>query len=114
MSCTNNLCLDQLLEPDAQDELIVLNNNGSAAAFETGITSIPLGAQSVDVIFTTEKLSSVYTFNEISVVNTTDNSPLMIQPTITGYSIIGFNVSLSGITDSANYKLRWEVEVTEV
>ena len=114
MSCTNSICLDQLLEPDAPDELTILNNNGSPSAFEVGLTSIPSGAQTVDVTFQTNKLSSQYNFNELAVENTTDTTPLTIYATLVSHSVAGFSVSLSGITDTANYQLRWAVEVTDV
>jgi hypothetical protein len=114
MSCTNTLCLDQLLEPDAPDELVILNNNGSPSAFETGILNLPLGVSTADVLFTTQKLSSEYTFNELAIENLVDVSPLTIQITLTAHTSVGFSVSFSGVTDSANYRLRWGVEVTDV
>jgi hypothetical protein len=109
MSCT--VCLDQLLECDSPDQLAILNNNGSPSAFENGLTPIPLGAQTVAVFFTTEKLSSSYTFNEMAVQNTIDNTPLNILAALTSSAVGGFTVALSGITDTANYVLKWEVEV---
>ncbi len=112
MSCT--VCLDQLLECDEPDQLIIVNNNGSPSAFENGLTPIPLGAQTVDVLFSTQKLASNYTFNEMAVQNTIDGIPLNILAALTSTSISGFTVALSGITDTANYILKWEVEVITV
>ena len=109
MSCT--VCLDQLLECDEPDQLVIVNNNGSPAAFENGLTPIPLGGQTVAVIFGTQKLASNYTFNEMAVQNTIDGTPLNILAALTSQSIAGFTVALSGITDTANYFLKWEVEV---
>ena len=116
MATTNNcnVCLDQLLEPDAPEELIVVNNQGSPSLFENGITNLAANVQSATVQFTTQKLSSQYTFNELGIENTLDASPLTILPTLVSHSTIGFSVVLNGITDTANYKLRWEVNVIEV
>ncbi len=114
MSCTNSLCLDQLLEPDAPDELVILNNNGSPSAFETGVLNLAQGVSSADIAFAVRKLSSEYLFQELVVENIVDPSPLTIIATPTDHSIAGFSVSLSGVTDTPNYRLRWAVEVVEV
>jgi len=112
MTC--QICLDQLLEPDPPEELIVVNNQGAPSLFEVGVADIPIGVQSVSVIFATEKLSGDYTFNELAIENTVDLSPLTILANVQSRSKFGFTVSLNGITDTANYKLRFEVEVVVV
>ncbi len=112
MSC--NVCLDQLLEPDPPEELIVVNNQGSLSLFENGVLPLAIAVQDAVVVFTTEKLSNEYTFNELGIENTVDTTPLTILPTLISHSKQGFAVVLNGITDSANYRLRWEVNVIEV
>lgn len=109
-----NLCIDQLLEPDPPEEFLVVNNNGSPAFFETGIYNIPINTSAFDITFATEKAGALYTFNEMSIENSSDPSPLTILAAITTRSITGFSVALTGVTDTANYRLRWEVEVKEV
>ncbi len=112
MAC--NVCLDQLLEPDPPEELVVVNNQGSPSLFENGVTNLASGVQSAVVVFSTKKLSSQYTFNELAVENAFDAAPLVILPTLVSHSVSGFSVVLNGITDTTNYKLRWEVNVVEV
>lgn len=110
MECQH--CIDQLLEADPPDQLIIVNNNGSPAYFEQGITPIPNGVAEVVVTFAVHKASIQFTTDELSVENVTDASPLGIEANITARSVAGFTASLSGVTDSANYRLRWTVEVT--
>lgn len=108
------LCLDQLLEPDPEPDFLVVNNNGSLAFFESSATPIPQGAQEVDVTFAAQKINAGYTFNELAVQNVTDGAPLDISATVTERTQAGFSVLLSGIPDTSNYVLRWEVAVTQV
>lgn len=114
MSCNNSLCLDQLLEPDPDDVLMVVNNNGSPAFFETGIFPIPSGATGAEIVFTVQKASANYVFVELSVENLVDPSPLSIVPTVTGRAKTAFSVGFNAMTDSANYQLRYTVEVIEL
>ena len=108
-----NCCLDQLLEPDPQDVLVVINNNGSLGYFEDGQTPIGNGATQVDVSFVGKKANDQYTFNELDVKNFLDPSPLAISAQVILQTENGFSVLLSGVPDTANYVLRWEVAVTQ-
>jgi hypothetical protein len=103
-----------LLEPDAPQELVVLNDNGSPAFSESGVFNIPSGAAFVSVAFAVEKISIGYTFLELAVENTTDQDALDLFPVISGRTQVGFTVQFNGVTDSPNYKLRWSVQITEL
>ncbi len=111
MSCTNNLCLDQLLEPDPDDEFLILQNNGSVATFEAGVVPIAQGATQVDVTFASPKLSNQYSFSELAVENLVDQSPLAIGLTVVMRAKTGFSALLSALPDTANYQLRFSVQI---
>jgi hypothetical protein len=109
-----NLCIDQLLEPDPQDDLVIVNNNGSLSFFESSATPVPIGATQMDVTFAALKSSDSYTFNQLAVENTTDPTPFDIQATVISRSKAGFSVLLDTIPDTTNYLLRWEVAITQI
>jgi hypothetical protein len=111
MSCIE---LDQLLEPDPPENLIVVNNNGSLSFFENGVKEIAENQVEVEVNFAGRKINDSYTFNELSVQNTTDSMPLSLEATVIEQTVGGFKVLLSGAPDSGNYRLHWEVNVTGV
>lgn len=112
--CTNNVCLDQLLEPDPQDNFTVVNSNGSLAFFESGGVNLPVGGTELTIAFTVQKINADYTFNELAVQNVTDPSPFEIGPSVISRTRTGFTVLLDTIPDTANYLLRWEVAVTNI
>lgn len=111
---TCHVCLDQILEPDPPTELVVLNDNGSAAIKEGGVFSIPQGADVVAIVFSVQKLSTLYTFTQLEVSNDIDLTPLDILATPGSKSQNGFTANLNGLPDTNNYRLLWAVEVTEV
>lgn len=111
MSCEHSLCLDQLLEPDPQEDFLILNANASPSTFETGVVAIPLGSTQVDVAFVTQKLSDQYNFHVLAIENLVDPVPTAFVLTVVSRTKDGFSVLLNGTTDTENYKLRFSIVV---
>lgn len=104
----------QLLEPDPLTQFTICSNAGSPGFIESGISMIPQGVSTFSVVFDVQKASDNYAFVELAVENLLDSNPLSITPELRTRTRDGFSVDLSGMTDSPNYKLRWNVYVTMV
>lgn len=78
---------------------------------ESGLTQIPIGQQTLTVIFLTTKVSSAYLFDQLEVQNTVDASPLILAPEITATNTTSFTVQFNGVPDTGNSYLRWKVRI---
>lgn len=77
---------------------------------ESGLTNLTIGQQSDSITFQITKAGS-YVFVELEVINTTDATPAVIDADVTAQSTTGFTVKLSGLPDTANYFLKWFVQI---
>lgn len=88
------------------------NQYSPDATVQSGTKAIGNSVGSIAVDFTDEGASDMPSSSYsvvVSVENTTDGSPSQYAMTVTAKSATGFTVTLSGNTDSANYKLNWIV-----
>lgn len=104
----------QVLEPDPTGEFSICDNAGSLAFTEHGVTALVQGSASLMVTFTGTKASDAYSFTELAIENTTDANPFALIPEVTSRTNTGFTVSINGIPDTANYRLRWNVYITNL
>lgn len=102
------------LEPSPTRPLTPCDNAGNPAYTERGMQAIAAGASVVQVNFATEKVSLSYDFTELDIENLTDPNPINIETTIINKTTNGFKVALSGLPDTGNYFLIWNVFVTQV
>lgn len=79
---------------------------------ETGIDDIGNGEDSVEITFSSPLANSRYRVLA-SLENVVDATPSEYAFTVVSKEVSGFTVELSGLTDSANYKLSWTVYESE-
>jgi hypothetical protein len=95
-------------EVDAKIALVTVSGLEGYRAGEEGVVSVGAGVSTINVTFDTAQADSNYT-PTFSLQNTVDANPSEYSATVTAKSTTGFSVSLSGPTDTANYKLAYSV-----
>lgn len=91
-------------------EVLALIKGTASATTEAAKTNIGSVTDTVTVVFGVTKSSANWHFLGRAVRNTTDASPLVIDPGIlTARSTTGFTVKLPANTDSSNYYYEWHV-----
>jgi hypothetical protein len=92
-----------------------LTTNGSTLSWvatsdsqQSGVEAIGDASNTVAVTFDTELDDTNYSISTL-IENTTDGDPAMFGKMVTVKATTGFTLKLSGLTDSANYKLNWLV-----
>lgn len=105
---------NQLLEPDPTGEFTVCDNAGAPAFTERGLTALVQGSPVLTVAFVTVKASEEYSFIELAVENVVDPTPLSLNAEVVSRSISGFTVDIDGLPDTGNYRLRWNLYVTNI
>ena len=104
----------QVLEPDPGTEFTVCDNAGAPAFTENGVAPIQIGANGLTVFFSTTKASINYSFIELDVENLVDPNPLQIDAELIERQLGFFRVALTGLPDTVNYQLRWNVYVRSI
>lgn len=91
-----------------QSQVNIIAGVDNLRAGEEGIVNIGAGVSNVNVTFDTAQMDTGYS-PVIAIINTSDANPSEYSWTITAKSTTGFTVSLSGPTDTSNYKLAYQV-----
>jgi len=90
------------------DKISVIAGVENLRAGEEGTVSIGAGVSEVSVTLVTAQADADYV-PSFSIVNTLDNNPSEYAATITEKTTTGFVISLSGPTDTSNYRLAYQV-----
>jgi len=105
---TNELALGHFFQ-DLKDSLIISNTSivpFSDSGFRSASVTIPLGATSVAVVFSTPMPNANYAVLP-QLANILDPAPQFQSPIITQKTLSGFTASWTAPTDSANYLLNF-------
>lgn len=95
----------QVLDPEGT----VTDNTGNRP-LEDGITPLVVGQPYVDVVFLGSHSS--YNFDQLEVINITDNPPLcLIVGPVVFQDEAGFRVMFNASPDSPFYSLRWRITI---
>lgn len=107
--CTvSDTTLGQVLDPSP-----VVPPGGTLAQYiESGSKALSVGVQTYTVTFVTAKVSALYIFDELVLVNTSDASPLGLDLEITNKSTTGFTFNVTnGAPDTVNYRVDYSVRI---
>ncbi len=85
---------------------IIISQGSSTGSFSGVMNTVAIsnGASTVSVTYTSPFANTNYAL-VVMVRNTTDSSPIFLQPVITAKSTTGFTATFNAPTDSANYSL---------
>ena len=104
----------QALEADPATTFNICDNAGAPAFTENGITAIPQGAEAQTILFAVNKASVDYVFVELAVENLVDSNTLIFTAEVISRQLGSFRVVYTGLADSTNYRLRWNLYVSTI